>query len=51
MNIARICNTVAEAAEKVVLLLKHYDDKESKMIPIIEREKSMMKALEIYNSY
>lgn len=41
----------AEAAEKVVALLKQYDDKESKMIPIIEREKSMLKALEIYNRY
>jgi regulator of RNase E activity RraA len=39
------------AAEKVVALLKQYDDKESKMIPIIEREKSMLKALEIYNRY
>jgi 4-hydroxy-4-methyl-2-oxoglutarate aldolase len=41
----------AAAAEKVVGLLKQYDDKESKMIPIIEREKSMLKALEIYNRY
>lgn len=41
----------AEAAEKVVTLLKQYDDKESKMIPIIERERSMLKALEIYNRY
>jgi 4-hydroxy-4-methyl-2-oxoglutarate aldolase len=41
----------AGAAEKVVALLKQYDDKESKMIPIIEREKSMLKALEIYNRY
>jgi 4-hydroxy-4-methyl-2-oxoglutarate aldolase len=40
-----------EAAEKVVALLRQYDDKESKMIPIIEREKSMLKALEIYNRY
>jgi regulator of RNase E activity RraA len=40
-----------EAAEKVVALLKQYDDKESKMIPIIEREKSLLKALEIYNRY
>jgi len=39
------------AAEKVVELLKQYDDKESKMIPIIEREKSMRKALEQYNRY
>ena len=41
----------AEAAEKVVGLLKQYDDKESRMIPIIQREKSMLKALEIYNRY
>lgn len=41
----------AGAAEKVVALLKQYDDKESKMIPIIDREKSMLKALEIYNRY
>lgn len=41
----------AAAAERVVGLLRQYDDKESKMIPIIEREKSMLKALEIYNRY
>jgi regulator of RNase E activity RraA len=41
----------ADAAEKVVALLKQYDDKESKMLPIIEHEKSMLKALEIYNRY
>lgn len=41
----------ADAAEKVVALLKQYDDKESKMLPIIKREKSMLKALEIYNRY
>ena len=35
----------------MVALLKQDDDKESKMIPIIEREKSMLKALEIYNRY
>jgi 4-hydroxy-4-methyl-2-oxoglutarate aldolase len=39
------------AAEKVVELLKQYDDKESKMVPIIQREKSMLKALELYNRY
>jgi len=39
------------AAERVVELLKQYDDKESKMIPIIRREKSMLKALEIYQRY
>jgi regulator of RNase E activity RraA len=41
----------AAAAEKVVELLKQYDDKESKMMPIIKKEKSMLKALEIYNRY
>ena len=41
----------AAAAEKVIAFLKLYDDKESKMIPIIEREKSMRKALEQYNRY
>ena len=41
----------AEAAEKVIALLKEYDDKESKMIPIIKREKSMQKALDIYGRY
>lgn len=39
------------AAERVVALLKEYDDKESKMVPIIEREKSILKAIEIYNRY
>jgi regulator of RNase E activity RraA len=41
----------AAAAEKVIALLKQYDDKESKMISIIQQEKSMLKALEIYNRY
>ncbi len=41
----------AASAEAVVELLRKYDDKESKMIPIIEREKSMRKALEQYNRY
>jgi regulator of RNase E activity RraA len=41
----------ASHAEKIIALLKQYDDKESKMIPIIEKEKSMLKALEIYNRY
>ena len=40
-----------EAAEKVVEFLKQYDDKESKMVPIIKEEKSMLKALENYNRY
>ena len=39
------------AADAVIDLLKKYDDKESKMIPIIEREKSMRKALEQYGRY
>jgi len=39
------------AAEKVVALLKDYDDRESKMVEIIKREKSMLKALEIYGRY
>lgn len=41
----------AAAAEQVIALLKEYDDKESKMVPIIEREKSILKAIEIYNRY
>ncbi len=41
----------AASAEAVIDLLRKYDDKESKMIPIIEREKSMRKALEQYNRY
>ena len=40
-----------EAAEKVVALLKDYDSRESKMVAIIKREKSMLKALEIYGRY
>ncbi|HZR02265.1 MAG TPA: RraA family protein [Burkholderiales bacterium] len=40
-----------DAAPRVLELLKQYDDKESRMIPIIEREKSMLKALELYNRY
>lgn len=39
------------AAEKVVAMLKDYDAKESKMVEIIKREKSMLKALEIYGRY
>jgi 4-hydroxy-4-methyl-2-oxoglutarate aldolase len=39
------------AAQRVVELLRQYDEKESKMIPIIQREKSMLKALEIYQRY
>lgn len=40
-----------EAAEAVLKLLADYDDKESKMMPIIQREKSILKAIEIYNRY
>jgi regulator of RNase E activity RraA len=40
-----------EAAARVVELIAQYDDKESRMLPIIEREKSMLKALELYNRY
>jgi regulator of RNase E activity RraA len=39
------------AADQVVALLKDYDARESKMVPIIQREKSMLKALEIYGRY
>jgi regulator of RNase E activity RraA len=39
------------AAEKVIALLEQYNDKESKMVEIIKREKSMLKALEIYGRY
>jgi 4-hydroxy-4-methyl-2-oxoglutarate aldolase len=39
------------AAAQVLTLLATYDDKESKMVPIITREKSMLKALEIYGRY
>ena len=41
----------AAAAVRVIELLQQYDDKESKMLTIIEKEKSMLKALEIYNRY
>lgn len=39
------------SAAKVVEVLATYNDKETKMVPIIEREKSMRKALEIYGRY
>jgi 4-hydroxy-4-methyl-2-oxoglutarate aldolase len=39
------------AADQVVALLKDYDARESKMVPIIQREKSMLKALQIYGRY
>jgi len=48
----RRCRGGAQAAaEKVIALLKDYDARESKMIEIIKREKSMLKALEIYGRY
>jgi regulator of RNase E activity RraA len=40
-----------EAASRVVELIEQYDDKESKMMPIIQREKSMLRALELYDRY
>lgn len=40
-----------EKVGRVIELIKQYDDKESKMIPIIKKEKSMLKALAIYNRY
>jgi hypothetical protein len=55
MYIARIRNAVLGAAvflsRTCAGAMKQYHDKESKMMPIIEREKSMPKALEIYNRY
>lgn len=40
-----------DAANRVVELIHQYDLKESKMIPIIREQKSMLKALELYNRY
>jgi 4-hydroxy-4-methyl-2-oxoglutarate aldolase len=40
-----------EALPRVVELLRQYDDKETKMIPLIRETKSMGKALEKYNRY
>jgi regulator of RNase E activity RraA len=40
-----------EVAPRVVELLHKYDEKESKMIPLIKEKKSMLKALELYNRY
>ena len=40
-----------ESMAQVVRLLRQYDDKESKMIPLIKETKSMGKALERYNRY
>jgi regulator of RNase E activity RraA len=41
----------ADKAIQVVNLIRQYDEKESKMIPIIKETKSMLKALEKYNRY
>ena len=46
-----LAGAVIDDAVRDITELKQYDDKESKMIPIIGREKSMLKALEIYNRY
>jgi regulator of RNase E activity RraA len=40
-----------ESIGKVVELLRQYDDKETKMVPIIKETKSMLKALAKYNRY
>lgn len=40
-----------EHGVRAVELIREYDAKESKMIPIIKQEKSMLKALEKYNRY
>ncbi len=40
-----------DKAAQVLALLKSYDDKESKMLPIIKQTKSMLKALEIYGRF
>ena len=39
------------AVDEVLELLATYDEKESKMMTIIQREKSIIKAIEIYNRY
>lgn len=41
----------AEKAAQVVELIHQYDEKETKMVPIIKDTKSMLKALERYNRY
>jgi regulator of RNase E activity RraA len=41
----------AEKIAEVVRLLRQYDAKESKMVPIIKETRSMLKALERYNRY
>jgi regulator of RNase E activity RraA len=41
----------ADKVDQVIELTRQYDDKESKMVPIIRQEKSMLKALAKYNRY
>lgn len=41
----------AEKIERVLELIRQYDEKESKMVPIIKEQKSMLKALAKYNRY
>jgi regulator of RNase E activity RraA len=41
----------AEKLNEVALLLRQYDDKETRMIPIIKETRSMLKALERYGRY
>ncbi len=41
----------SEKVDQVVELIRQYDEKESKMVPIIKESKSMLKALEKYNRY
>jgi regulator of RNase E activity RraA len=40
-----------DKVDRVIEVVRQYDDKESKMIPIIKQEKSMLKALAKYNRY
>jgi 4-hydroxy-4-methyl-2-oxoglutarate aldolase len=41
----------ADKIPQIVELLRKYDEKESKMVPMIKETKSMLKALEKYNRY
>lgn len=40
-----------ESLPQVLKLLRQYDDKETKMVPLIKETKSMGKALEKFNRY
>ncbi|MBI4474482.1 MAG: RraA family protein, partial [Acidobacteria bacterium] len=40
-----------EKISQVLDLVRQYDEKESKMVPIIKETKSMLKALEKYGRY